>query len=166
MHLDLCHTMEHLACKNKMTLQTRKVQLSRYVSKLPSATVPDDAWTVKQLFERMAKGLPLDRGLYRVPRFEEGSNFDSPDLEELGRMELAERHEYLEALRADMREAEAQLKKDKEFVKEAEKLSKQKDPQEPPEAAEEGEEGKPEVSPQKTKDVKKTSSTIKKDSSS
>lgn len=149
--------MVRRVCKNKMTYEQTSASMEK-ASKLPSLFQPEDSYTVRQLFDRMARGLPLDQGVYRTVNYQDNADYDSPDMEEISRMDLADRHEYLEQVRLDIRDKEAALKKAA--------AKKQKDAKEPPKAAEEGVEGKPKVAPDKTKDVTKKPSTTKKDSSS
>lgn len=64
----------------------------------PSATVPDQSMTVKEILNRFARGLPL--GGQRVPVFD-GEEDDMPDIRTL---DLAERQEMAENFKRELEE--------------------------------------------------------------
>lgn len=68
-----------------------------------SETIPDDTPSIKQLLQRHMAGQDLDPGSVREPVYNDG-DYDSNDLEELKRMDLSEKHEFTELLKADVAE--------------------------------------------------------------
>lgn len=62
---------------------------------LPSMTVPDESYTIKELFERFSKGqstgAPLREGIYNLD--DKSVDFDSPDLEKVKSMDLVDQSE-------------------------------------------------------------------------
>jgi len=110
------------------TVSKMSFQLSQRHMETPrgmSMTVPDEALTVRQIFERYVRGQPLDihtRRTVDVPNM----NFDSIDPSELARMELADKHEFLQELTYNNNEGR------KRFTKKPEPVT----PPEPPEVVE------------------------------
>lgn len=77
-----------------------------------SLTVPDDTYTVQELLERHARGLPLAG---RAGEYLEDSDIEDDDLEAYNRMDITERHERAEEAGLRIRtEKQAKEKKAKE----------------------------------------------------
>lgn len=74
-----------------------------------SETVPDDSFTIKQLMARHVRGMRLDDNVLRTPVWDAEATLDSPDVESLARMDLAEKHEYAEMLKADVERRKAEI---------------------------------------------------------
>lgn len=76
-----------------------------------SQAVPDETLSIKQIYERYGKGQPLGGGhLTDMYRDTEKPTLDDPDMMELARMDLADRHEYQQKLRQDIAQRKADLK--------------------------------------------------------
>lgn len=74
-------------------------------------TVPDEAYTIKELFQRYSTGQPVAVKVMEHGGYKGGTDdFDAPDLEKLGRMELEERQAFQEELAEDMLEKEQKIK--------------------------------------------------------
>lgn len=59
-----------------------------------SRTIPDDSFTIKELFERFQKGAPLPLGLERPISYSEDPSHNDLDLGRISRMDLVEVHDY------------------------------------------------------------------------
>lgn len=94
-----------------------------------SETVPNDAMSIKEIMVRYARGMPITDQEKKEGKYAEGGNFDSPDLEALSRMDLAERSDYLELLKVEIEEKKERLKEAKKASAEAAKLDIQKSKQ-------------------------------------
>lgn len=83
----------------------------------PSETVPDDAMTIREIVNRYQSGMGIPPSKMHDARYGESANFDDPDLEEIARLDLADRHEMSELLKAEneekTRELEAKIKAEK-----------------------------------------------------
>lgn len=55
-----------------------------------SRTIPDDSFTIKELFERYQKGAPLPLGLERPVSYSEDPTHNDLDLGRISRLDLAE----------------------------------------------------------------------------
>lgn len=55
-----------------------------------SRTIPDDSFTIKELFERYQKGAPLPLGLERPVSYSENPSHNDLDLGRISRLDLAE----------------------------------------------------------------------------
>lgn len=75
----------------------------------PSETVPDDCLTIKQIMQKFVHGQPIDENR-KSEQIYLGGDFDSPDLESLKRMDLAERSEYVAVLKEQIAEKKQHLK--------------------------------------------------------
>lgn len=58
-----------------------------------SLTVPNEAFSIKEIMERSMKGLN-DPSLIRQEHYQDDSDFDDVDLEKISRLDLAEIEEY------------------------------------------------------------------------
>lgn len=67
-----------------------------------SQTVPDEAMSIRQIMTKFVRGMQVPEELYRESAYDSGASFDSQDLEAIGRMDLAERDEYIVQLKADI----------------------------------------------------------------
>lgn len=85
-----------------------------------SETIPDDVPSIKQLLQRHMAGQDLDSSMVREPVYNDG-DFDSVDLEEVKRMDLAEKHEFAAVLAQDVAERKAALEAAKTAI--AQKLA-------------------------------------------
>ncbi|AXH77916.1 MAG: hypothetical protein [Microviridae sp.] len=103
-----------------------------------SLTVPDDTYTVQEMLERHARGLPLAGrdGIYI-----DDSDIEDHDLEEFNRGDITDRHEMAEAAGQVVREEETKKKKAETAKKEKDraewtewKKDKAKKASEPPES--------------------------------
>jgi len=84
-----------------------------------SITQPNESYTVKELVEKYVTGQPI-HAVVKQPQWIDNSNFDSPDLEELSRMELVDKQELAQELAEKNRLAkEAFLRKRSEAEAEA-----------------------------------------------
>lgn len=79
---------------------------------LPSETLPSEAMTIRQIFDRFRKGLPLGApersGGYLVQG--EDADFDSPDVDKLRESDFVERDEFQERLMNEIAQKQKQLK--------------------------------------------------------
>lgn len=78
-------------------------------------TLPEDTLSIKQIFERYAKGQPLGGAMAAtMANYSDGDQayvtLDDPDLMELSRMDLSERHEYLEQLKESIAQKKQTIK--------------------------------------------------------
>jgi len=67
-----------------------------------SETVPDDTLSIKEIFIRFARNQPLGGSdLASRANYSDGekASLDDPDMMELARMDLTDKHEYLETLK-------------------------------------------------------------------
>lgn len=68
-----------------------------------SVTVPGEAMTVREIFDRYVRGQEIDPDQQRSGMYyDEDSNYDSPDLEQLSRSWSTEQQEYLQELKLDI----------------------------------------------------------------
>lgn len=74
-----------------------------------SETVPDDTLTIKQILAKHVRGMEIAETEFKTPVWNGDDDYDSPDLEAVNRMDLAEKHEFKEALRADIESRKARL---------------------------------------------------------
>ncbi|WNK13172.1 MAG: hypothetical protein [Microvirus sp.] len=91
-----------------------------------SETVPDDTLTIKQIMLKHVRGMQIEDSMYRTPMYDDDANFDSPDLEALGRLDLTERHEMAQQLKQQNEESEADLKTKIQAAKAAKKAERDK----------------------------------------
>lgn len=77
-------------------LNPKKSKFSRTPEKVDSAsrTIPDDSFTIKELFERLQNGAPLPLGLERPIRFSDDPTHEDLDLSKIQAMDLAEVQDY------------------------------------------------------------------------
>lgn len=126
-----------------------------------SETIPDDTIGIKELLAKHVRGMEVAANEMRTPVYDSGADFDSQDLEAINRMDLAERHEFSEALRADVvkRQAElAEVNKKIEAEKQAAKKAAMKKMSDESEESDD-ENAKPGKSPAGTKPAKRPSAT-------
>jgi len=119
-------------------------------------TVPDDALSIKQILAKHVNGMKIAEQLYRTPVYDSGADFDSPDLEEVQRMDMVDRAELAELTRLEVEKKKADLQAAKKAIEDKLKQKDPKDPKKPEEAS--GEE--PEVHERK---AKKTQANVKKE---
>lgn len=68
-----------------------------------SVTVPGEAMTVREIFDRYVRGQEIDPDQQRAGMYyDEDQNFDSPDLEQIARNWSVENQEYLQELKLDI----------------------------------------------------------------
>lgn len=84
-----------------------------------SVTVPGEAMTVREIYDRYVRGQEIDdehlrRGMY----YDDDQDFDSPDLEKLAKGWSIDNQEYLQELKLDI---EIKREKLNSFLKEMEK---------------------------------------------
>lgn len=84
-----------------------------------SLTVPNEAYTIREIYERSAGGLMSTQGLIRDGYYPEESEFDDVDLEKISRLDFTEIQE--EKLRLLNSEISSHLKKRNSKVKGATK---------------------------------------------
>lgn len=82
-----------------------------------SVTVPNEAVTVRQLFERMGQGVSTDR-VKQPTGYVDEPDHDDPDLEKLKDYDLADLQEHRERLADTMVQKEDQLKQITATIKE------------------------------------------------
>lgn len=82
-----------------------------------SITVPDESLSVRQLIERFTRGQSSGVGV-REGYFDEGSDFDSPDMQKLDHMDLIDRDEFAAANAATKERLEKEIADDKKRKKE------------------------------------------------
>lgn len=86
----------------------------------PSSTVPDETMTIREIMARHVRGMQMDigpgSGSGMWGRDLKEVDFDDMDLQEIERMELAERSEYMEKLRADVEARKEHLKRTQEAI--------------------------------------------------
>lgn len=80
-----------------------------------SQTVPDEALTVKEIFHLYAKNQPLGgRVTSTMDSYSDTPqdyvSLDDPDLMELSRMDLTDKHEYMETLKESIEEKKRSIK--------------------------------------------------------
>lgn len=85
------------------------------VNAQPSQTIPNQAFTLSELLRRHSVGLLTDLDVGREGIWQDNMDHDSPDLEQLNRMDHASRYEYIEALRLQTDDLKHQLKQRKEW---------------------------------------------------
>lgn len=96
---------------------TNKPKGTGEVNEQPSLTIPDEAYTIQEIFERSASGL-IDTTQTRQGYYPDDSEFDDIDLEKISRLDFTEIEEH----KLDLLENEIALfKKSKEDVKESAK---------------------------------------------
>lgn len=74
-----------------------------------SLTQPDESLTIREIMEKHLKGLRISESLQREGFNDEGSDFDSQDVDAVGRMDIAEQAEYYAALEADFKQRKRDL---------------------------------------------------------
>lgn len=93
-----------------------------------SMTIPDQSYTVKQLFERFRKGLPVDT-LNREAVWNTSDESLEVDLEKVGRMSAMDKADYSaelrENLKAEIEDRKQTAKLARQAAKEAEKQAKE-----------------------------------------
>lgn len=77
-----------------------------------SVTVPDEAYTVRELMERFVSGQRIPDALFRDGVFDSGCGFDSDDLEKTRDMDFADRDAVIERLKFDSAKRERKFKAD------------------------------------------------------
>jgi len=65
------------------------------INDLPSETVPDQVYTLRELFERQARGILTDVTVPREPIYYEDSDHDSPDYEKLVKGDRIDQDEFV-----------------------------------------------------------------------
>jgi hypothetical protein len=134
--------------------------LSRKCCEDESVTIPDQSYTIKELLDRHRQGQLTDVDIGRDPVYYDHDDYDDPDVEKLGTMDLVDKAEFVaEGRRVSKmikdQEAKAKKAKDKEefdslVQSEARKLREADAPKAPvsgkPEASEGGAAG-PGLSP-------------------
>ncbi|AXH76190.1 MAG: hypothetical protein [Microviridae sp.] len=121
--------------RSTINFQLKKKDMEQPKGK--SLTIPDDTYTVSELLERHARGLPLAG---RPGTFIEDTDIEDDDLEAFNRMDITDRFEAAERAGQIVRE-EHEHKENKKKKKEAEeradyqkyKNDKAKKPVDPPE---------------------------------
>lgn len=74
-----------------------------------SETIPDDTIGIKELLAKHVRGMEVAANEMRTPVYDSGADFDSQDLEAINRMDLAERYEYSQSVKADVEKRKAEL---------------------------------------------------------
>lgn len=77
-----------------------------------SETVPNEAMTIRQIFDRFRKGMPLGAQERQGSFTSDGSDhdFDAPDLDKLKESDFVERDEFQEKLMQEIAEKQKHLK--------------------------------------------------------
>lgn len=83
------------------------------VNNQPSLTVPDQAMSIKEIMYRTAHGLPTSG--QRVPMYAEDEDDDMPDLTH---MDLAEKQEYVDSMKTELKELNDKREKSEQDKKE------------------------------------------------
>lgn len=95
---------------------------------MKTETIQDQAYTVDQLIRRFEQGIIDPVGVNMVDF--DTDDFDSPDLMEINRMDIGEKHEFTTEhvlntkSKKDQLEKDIQEKRDQQIRQEAEKLAK------------------------------------------
>lgn len=97
--------------QNKVKNSLNAAQFERHYeyNAQPSETVPDQTLTIKQILDRFARGLPVNRGIQLYD--EEHEDNDLPDFRT---MDFAEREEFREAAEQELSEIKAKHKRKKD----------------------------------------------------
>lgn len=86
-----------------------------------SETVPDDTMSIKEIVERYTRGQRIPDNMMRSTINDPNADFDSYDLEEVARQDIADRHELKTELDAKIEEHKTFLKEQKRKQQEAER---------------------------------------------
>lgn len=70
--------------------------------------------SVRELVSRFTRGQRIPDNLMRSTAFDKDADFDSPDIEEVSRMDIADRHEMSEKLKQQIAEKKLFLQQQKE----------------------------------------------------
>lgn len=87
-----------------------------------SRTVPDEAYTIQEIFQKHASGINL--GVTRRGNYDPKASLESEDIEKLAHLDLFDREEKSRSLAEDMLKFEAEIEADKKAK--AEKLAAEK----------------------------------------
>lgn len=60
-------------------------------------TVPDESMTIREIMRKHVTGMKIVESMYREGYYEDTDDFDSPDLQSINRLDLAEKDELREA---------------------------------------------------------------------
>lgn len=104
---------------------TRRPKSDDEINLLPSETVPGESMTMQQIFERYAKGQDLSDLEMKTSSYV-NADLDSPDLEKLNRMELADRTMYIEELKHDINNRKAAIEAAEQKVKDDQKAKSER----------------------------------------
>jgi len=94
--------------QNKQNWQPGPDCYSRTVG--PSETVPDDTLSIKQILAKHVRGMRIEAENWKTPLYDGDCDHDSHDLEAVNRLDLAEKHELSEVLKADIERRKADIK--------------------------------------------------------
>lgn len=86
--------------------------------------IPDESYTIRQLLDMHTRGIPIGVGSQPVEGFD-NPDFDSPDLEEIGRMDLAEKEAIVRATVARVKRLKGRVVS--ESIAKIEKVPKKED---------------------------------------
>lgn len=84
-------------------LPSRVRQVEEAWKSLPSETQPDQAYTMKEILARHMKGMLTDTDIQRYGEYA-GNSHDDADLEKLGRADMVDQYDYVNAKRDEIRE--------------------------------------------------------------
>lgn len=84
----------------------------------PKLTLPDDTLSIKEILAKHVRGMDMNAE-FRSAVDEEGQDFDSPDLEKLGKADLFDQQQYIESVNDQKAVLERKLRlRDKKLAKE------------------------------------------------
>lgn len=122
---------------NKMTWSLDEAVPGRVtIPRKGTKTVPDDSMSMKEIMQRFTTGRPIPETLEREGVYDGNASFDSPDLEQLARMDDNERDEYIKDLRASIAARKADIQAAAAALQEQAKRAKKEDQQFDPKSKE------------------------------
>jgi hypothetical protein len=68
-----------------------------------SLTVPDEAYTIKELLHRHTNGIDMS-GIQKMPIYDEEVTFDTPDFQKIHNSDLTDKNLFLEETKLKMKE--------------------------------------------------------------
>lgn len=112
---------------NQLTFKLKPEHMETFVGK--SQTVPDETLTMREIITRFSRTGQVDSRLDRRGVYTDNPSYDSPDMEELGKMDIYERQEVAAEMKQANQEKIDRIKqsiKDKEEKEKQQKLSSSK----------------------------------------
>lgn len=112
--------MEGKRIKSSLTWQLEKKHMEHPTG--PSKTVPDEAYTIEEIFRKHASGINL--GVTRQGTYDSHADHDSDDIEKLAHLDPFDRELKQRSLAEDMLKFETEIENDKKAK--AERLAAEK----------------------------------------